>query len=180
MSGLYKLGSEPRPNFITQIGIMPGKIIVLLFFAFSVSTVNAQSYSDKDFKPLYSLQGLWKMETGRGPIYEEWNKKDDQKLTGRSYRINNTDTVVMERIELYISGNEIVYSPTVSNQNNQQPVSFKLISNAGGRFVFENKEHDFPQRIIYNLVSNDAVHARIEGVRNGQERGSDFRYSRVK
>jgi hypothetical protein len=159
---------------------MPGKIIVILFFVSSVFAAKAQSYSDKDFKPLYSLQGLWKMETGRGPIYEEWNKKDDKKLAGRSYRINNSDTIVMEKIELYISGNEIVYSPTVSDQNNQQPVTFKLISNADGRFVFENKAHDFPQRIIYNLVSNDAVHARIEGVRNGQERGSDFKYSRVK
>jgi hypothetical protein len=68
----------------------------------------------------------------------------------------------------------------VSNQNNQQPVYFKLISKEDGRYIFENKEHDFPQRVIYHLVSNDAVHARIEGVRNGQERGSDFKYSRVK
>src|SRR5688572_13485346 len=135
MSGLYKLRKVQRPNFIIQIGIMPGKIIVILFFMSSAFAAKAQSYSDKDFKPLYSLQGLWKMETGRGPIYEEWNKKDDKKLTGRSYRIHNSDTIVMEKIELFISGNEIVYSPTVSDQNNQQPVTFKLISNADGRFV---------------------------------------------
>ena len=120
------------------------------------------------------------METGRGVIYEEWNVTNDKKLTGRSYRINNADTIIMERIELFCEGNDIVYQPTVSDQNNQQPVSFKLISNADNRYVFENKNHDFPQRVIYKLVSNDAVHARIEGIRNGQERGSDFKYSRVK
>lgn len=146
----------------------------------SALTTSAQQFSDKDFKALYLLEGLWKMETGRGAIYEEWHKKDENKLTGKSYRINNADTVVMERIELFISGNEIVYSPVVTGQNNQQAVPFKLISNTDGRYVFENKEHDFPQRVIYNLVSKDAVHARIEGMRNGQERGSDFKYSRVK
>lgn len=154
--------------------------ILLLLFASIACNASAQSYSDKDFKALFALQGLWKMETGRGPIYEEWQKKDDNKLAGRSYRVSNSDTIIMERLELYFSGNEIVYSPAVSNQNNGKAVPFKLISNSDGRYVFENKEHDFPQRIIYNLISNDTVHARIEGVRNGQERGSDFRYSRVK
>src|SRR5687767_6417643 len=155
--------------------------IVITVFLVSISFLSkAQTFSGKDFKPLHGLQGLWKMETGRGAIYEEWQVKSDDKLAGRSYRINNNDTIVMERIELFIKGNEIVYSPIVSDQNNQQPVSFKLISSTDGRYVFENKEHDFPQRVIYNLVSKDAVHARIEGVRNGQERESDFKYARVK
>lgn len=154
--------------------------IAIFILLFSVVTVNAQSFSERDFKPLHALQGLWKMETGRGAIYEEWQVKTDDKLGGRSYRINNADTMIMERIELFINGNEIVYRPVVTDQNNQQPVTFKLVSNTDGRYVFENKAHDFPQRVIYKIVSSDSVHARIEGIRNGQERGSDFRYSRVK
>jgi hypothetical protein len=180
MSALYKFGSLPPANFITQSRIMLKVIGGFIIFAGSALSAAAQQFSEKDFKGLYSLQGLWKMETGRGAIYEEWFKKDENKLIGRSYRINNTDTIVMEKIELYISANEIVYSPEVSDQNKQQAVPFKLISNTDGRYVFENKEHDFPQRVIYKLVSDDAVHARIEGIRNGQERGSDFKYSRVK
>lgn len=145
-----------------------------------LTTGYSQPFSENDFKALEGLEGLWKMETNRGAIYEEWQTKSNNKMTGRSYRINNTDTMVMERIELYREGNDIVYSPVVSNQNNQQAVTFKLISITDGRYVFENKAHDFPQRVIYKIVSKDAVHARIEGIRNGQERGSDFRYSRVK
>jgi hypothetical protein len=145
-----------------------------------VATGYSQPFSENDFKALEGLEGLWKMETSRGAIYEEWQPKSNNKMTGRSYRINNTDTIVMERIELYREGNDIIYSPVVSNQNNQQAVTFKLISITDGRYVFENKAHDFPQRVIYKIVSKDAVNARIEGIRNGQERGSDFRYSRVK
>lgn len=157
------------------------KTLVLVGSLIGIITAGySQHFSGNDFKALQGLEGLWKMETGRGAIYEEWQVTSTNKLSGRSYRINNSDTIVMERIELYREGNDIVYSPAVSNQNNQQPVPFKLISITDGRYVFENKEHDFPQRIIYQLVSKDAVHARIEGIRNGQERGSDFRYSRVK
>lgn len=68
-------------------------------------------------------------------------------------------------------GNRIVYSPTVTNQNNGQPVRFELISTTGHRYIFENKKHDFPQRVIYHLVSNNAVHARIEGTKNGKQMG---------
>lgn len=180
MSGLYKLRSAGEVNFNDQNDIMPRMLIAAILFTAISMNVHSQSFSENDFKNLHSLQGLWKMETGRGAIYEEWQVNADNKLTGRSYRITNADTIIMERIELYRQGIDIIYSPIVTDQNNQQPVAFKLISNTDGRYVFENKEHDYPQRVIYNLVSKDTVHARIEGTRNGQERGSDFRYSRVK
>jgi len=154
--------------------------IAAIFLLLLIHAAQSQQFSENDFKKLQLLEGLWKVETGLGPIYEEWQVKSGDKLAGRSYRVNNNDTVVMERIELYRDGGDIIYSPVVSNQNNQQPVPFRLVSNTAGRYIFENKEHDFPQRIIYHLLSNDAVHARIEGMRNGQERASDFRYSRVK
>jgi hypothetical protein len=44
-----------------------------------------------------------------------------------------------------------------------------LVSRAGGEFVFENTTHDFPQRIIYSRVSDDAMMAAIEGPGEGGE-----------
>jgi hypothetical protein len=155
------------------------KSILLLISICSVHTVLAQSWSTKDFKALQGLTGLWKMETSRGSIYEEWHVKNDHTLSGRSFKINNGDTLMLERVSLYMDGNKIIYSPTVTNQNNGQPVQFTLISTKDQRYIFENKEHDFPQRVIYHLVSNNAVHARIEGTKNGKQMGSDFNYSRL-
>lgn len=145
-----------------------------------VTTVQAQTYTEREFKPLHGLAGLWKMETSRGAMYEEWKVTAADKLSGKSYRLNNADTVVLEQVELFLKDGSIVYSPIVRNQNNGQAVPFKLKENADNKYVFENKEHDFPQRIIYQLVSQDAMRARIEGMLNGKERGSDFVYSRVK
>ena len=180
MSTLYKLRSINPVNFTLKESIMIRTLLIAISFLGMATTGYSQSFSENDFKALQGLEGLWKMETSRGAIYEEWHTNSNNKMAGRSYRINNADTIVMERIELYREGNDIIYSPVVSNQNNQQAVTFKLISITNGRYIFENKAHDFPQRIIYKIESKDAVHARIEGMRNGQERGSDFRYSRVK
>jgi hypothetical protein len=158
---------------------MKSAFATLLFCTATCITACAQTFSEKDFKVLHGLVGLWKMETNRGVLYEEWQVQNDQTLKGRSFKVNNTDTVVLERTTLSLKGNSIIYSPAVTNQNNGQSVPFTLISAGNQRYVFENKKHDFPQRVIYQLGSNNVLQARIEGTKNGKQMGSDFNYSRV-
>ena len=131
------------------------------------------------FRRLLVLEGTWKMETRRGPLFEQWQKFDENTLRGMSYRISGNDTLLLERLELLSRPGGIFYIPAVINQNDGKPVSYKLVSSEGSRFVFENKEHDFPQRIIYSLVTSDSIVARIEGISNGKEASSDFYYRRV-
>jgi hypothetical protein len=50
---------------------------------------------------------------------------------------------------------------------------FVMVSNEGQRAVFENLEHDFPQRIIYERTSN-RLHARIEDATGSN--GMDWTY----
>jgi hypothetical protein len=152
-----------------------GLLLVCMHASFAQQT----AFSASTFKPLHGLTGLWKMDTPRGTIYEEWQVRSDDQLLGRSFKIKNNDTLVLENVTLSLQGNDIFFTPVVREQNNQQPVPFKLISCDKNRYVFENKEHDFPQRVIYELVSTTSVHARIEGSKNGKEMGSDFTYTRV-
>jgi hypothetical protein len=42
--------------------------------------------------------------------------------------------------------------------------------------VFENLEHDFPQRIIYRRNQDGSLTARIEGDRGGRIVGMDFHF----
>jgi len=137
-------------------------------------------YSLADFKSLDGILGTWKMETRRGPMFEQWTRTNSEKFQGKSFRLNNQDTLVMERIELSFSGGSIVYRPIVTGQNDGKAVEFKLISNTDSHFVFENKEHDYPQRIIYHFKSKDTLNARVEGTKDGKEMGSNFPYVRVR
>jgi hypothetical protein len=45
--------------------------------------------------------------------------------------------------------------------------------------TFEHPTHDFPQRVIYRRRGADSLLARVEGMRGGQLRGSDYPYRRV-
>jgi hypothetical protein len=152
----------------------------LLFFIAVQACCQSKSYSQSEFQSLYNLTGIWKMETKKGALYEQWWKVDGQKLQVKSFKVNHSDTTILESVQVTFADGKIYYTPVVTGQNEEQPVPFQLISNENNRFVFENKEHDYPQRVIYKIVSHDSVHARIEGKLKGKEMSSDFYYSRLK
>jgi hypothetical protein len=132
----------------------------------------------KSFLDLHSLVGTWSMSTKKAVFYETWQKINDSTLMGRSYQVNGKDTVTTEQVQLIMRGDSIRYIPTV-NENNNNPVLFTLVKLEKGSYTFENKEHDFPQRIIYNLPRNNLMHAWVEGNISGQFKRSDFNYKKV-
>ena len=73
------------------------------------------------------------------------------------------DTIPQETVQLKISNGIITYTSTVANQNNQQPVTFTLVKTENGKYIFENKAHDFPQQISYHLIDNNTLNASISG-----------------
>jgi hypothetical protein len=62
----------------------------------------------------------------------------------------------------------------------QPPVAFVLLPGPDGEAVFENKAHDFPQRVIYRRCGRDLLCARIEGLVKGKLRHQDWRYRRAR
>jgi hypothetical protein len=147
------------------------------------NTQTKQEDSVNNFSQLQQLEWLlsqWQNSSPEGDFYESWIKTNDTSFTGTSLVIARGDTVFSESILLHQIGDNVYYSPTVSDQNNAQPVSFKLISNTNGIFVFENKEHDFPQRIIYSNPQPDSLYARVEGNHNGIFRTEEFGMKRNK
>ena len=121
------------------------------------------------------LLGTWAILTPEHRLYESWEKLNDSVFAGNSVIIINSDTAYTEKISLLKKNDDIFYVPTVSNQNDGQPVEFKLVSVEHGIFVFENTEHDFPQRIIYDNPHPDSLHASIEGYDKGEFRREEFK-----
>lgn len=120
------------------------------------------------------LLGTWEMKTPRGSVYETWEITGDNQLSGMSYMLNGTDTAVFERIRLVVEQDEIFYIPAVSNQNDGKEVRFRGSSISESELVFENPEHDFPQKIKYSLIRSDSLVAEISGEVNGQMRNQLF------
>jgi hypothetical protein len=153
--------------------LVAGAMIFLLSFGYRAD-------NKKIFKRLFALEGTWKMKTKKGTICEEWKKMDKSYLQSRGYMIKGTDTVINERVALTRTKEDIFYTSTVEDQNDKKPVAFKLTSSAGNVFVFENPEHDFPKRIVYDLVTADSLHAYTDDGVEGTKKVQHFYYSKIK
>ncbi|MBS4063427.1 MAG: hypothetical protein KGZ74_02655 [Chitinophagaceae bacterium] len=144
---------------------------LLLFLAASI-TSSAQKIDQMKW-----VVGTWKINAGANIIIEEWNISNDSTIAGKSYFIKNgTDTIPQETVEIAFRNGDWYYIPTVKNQNNAQPVPFKVIFLRGMEFISENTAHDFPQRIAYRRIKNQ-IFASIEGRRNGKYSKQNFDFT---
>lgn len=125
------------------------------------------------------LVGTWKSVSKDGILFEIWKKENDSLITGQGFLISANDTLFSEKLELRQTGINLFYIATVKGQNNEQPVSFTFTEFNKGEFNFVNKDHDFPQRIIYKNPQPDFLCVRIEGTQNGKFRKSDSNFLKI-
>ncbi len=129
---------------------------LMLFF---LETVAAQS-GFPDF-----LQGTWKMEGKE--VYEHWDKLNEHTLKGLSYQLKQGEMQVSEYLEIALNEKGTFYTASVLQQNQGKAVSFKL-TNADSAFVFENPEHDFPKKIVYQRLNDTELFVQVsDGAQNG-------------
>ncbi len=147
-------------------------LIVLSFNIFKID------YDIENFEKLYSLVGEWTMPFKNGELVEKWEKQFNKKLTGETFYINGNEEESQEKIDLVLSAGRIYYSSIVSGQNDGESIPFTLIGMDKNKFIFENKEHDFPQRIIYELRSPNELVASIEGDTDNGFKKIEYKYKR--
>lgn len=148
-------------------------LILILLFTRAFAQINSQ------LEKFSFLVGAWSFTTAKGKITEKWDWDKSSELKGSSYSVSLAgDSVLLETISLYQSGDEIFYTATGYQEGNRSIVPFRLVSVNQNTFTFENKNHDFPQRIIYRKVSDNEILAWIEGQINGKFTKIEFPYKR--
>lgn len=136
----------------------------------------AQQEAKPAVKALGWISGCWENTRGKRYNEEHWMKASGNTMLGMSRTVNDGRTREFEYLRIHEDKGDIYYT---SKPSGQPEASFKLVSWKENEAVFENPTHDFPQRIIYRRTG-DSMQARIEGKMNGQERGVDFPFTRVK
>jgi len=124
------------------------------------------------------LIGSWENKNEIGTLTETWKKENDSVFSATSYFIKGKDTLHSETIKLDETDGILTYTPTVIGQNNNKPVPFKLTSSTENQLVFENPQHDYPQKIVYDFINNDSIVATISGRQQGRLSSDRFSLSR--
>jgi hypothetical protein len=95
-----------------------------------------------------------------------------------SRTVKDGRTTEFEFLRIEKRGEDCFYVP---QPNGRPPVSFRLVSSSGGRFVFENTSgEDRVSRIEYRRVSDDSLAARVEGAQDGKPFVLEYAYKRRK
>jgi len=146
---------------------------VLLVMA-TLSNVCAQTSIAKT--DLSWIIGSWHIDAGEVQIYETWQEGQGDSYTCEAYVLKGKDTLVIETIKIENIGGFWVYIAQINAQN---PVLFTLTQKSTAKeLVFENLEHDNPQRVIYKFVNDGELYARTEAVVKGKEIIDEYPYTR--
>jgi len=149
-------------------------VACLLLQACGSNTKNEQS----KLESFNWILGFWELNSPEGTVTESWIKTSDSTYSGIGKYIDSAGNVLSsEEIQIVLRDDKLLYIPVVSNQNDGEPVVFTEVSFSDTLIVFENKEHDFPQRITYHKQPGNALLAFIEGDINGENQRIDYPYT---
>lgn len=115
------------------------------------------------------LVGHWEGHSSKNESTEVWEKQNDSTFTGYAYVVSpEKDTLMYENMVLDQRRDSLHLVVSVKNQNDDNPVAFTLTGFAANKYIFENPDHDFPTRIIYNKIAEDSLLAEVSGQENGK------------
>lgn len=129
-----------------------------------------------DVERLAWLAGRWEGESGGVAMEEQWTSPRGGALLGMHRDVKGDRMVSWEFLRIQATSEGVFYH---ASPRSRPPVAFKLVEWGARRAVFENRAHDFPQRILYWLDAVGALHARIEGPQGGKTVSEEWVWTKV-
>jgi hypothetical protein len=123
------------------------------------------------------MAGCWERVAGSRRIEEQWMAPRGGLMLGMSRTMAGDTLREYEQVALFERDGRLVYAASPARQ---APAEFSSIAVSDSAVIFENPTHDFPQRVIYRRGGADSLIARVEGMRDGRLRGSDYPYRRAR
>ena len=112
--------------------------------------------------------GEWQATPGQVVIREQWQRVSETTFEGESVTTSLVDGEVAnhESLRLLEMSDGVFYLAKVTHED--LPVPFRLTECSNDIFVFENADHDAPQRLIYTLMQasgsgKSELEVRLEG-----------------
>jgi hypothetical protein len=122
--------------------------------------------------------GMWVDEQDGDEFVEEWSINDSVGLAGKGYLLSKKDTIFIERLSIEKVDSTWVYYANANRKSQNSKIPFKLVVGDANKFVFENTQHDFPQRFIYQFKNDSLLELLIEGEENGNFRRRKISYKK--
>ena len=122
------------------------------------------------------LQGCWELVSPERTVEEQWMAPRGKSMVGVSRTVRADSLVGFELVVIREQGDRLAYE---AHPSGQPSAVFLSGSVSDATVVFENRDHDFPQRIGYERSAPDSLLGWIEGSQDGKRRRLEFPYRRA-
>ena len=157
-----------------QVLLVLALLVSFTFIGGQTAGANSNAGAGWTIADLGWIAGDWQTDpTGRAVSEEHWTRPAGGSMMGVSRTLVGERTVSFEFLRLEVRGESIFY---VASPKGRCPATdFKLTRLSGQEAVFENPEHDFPQRIIYRGNSEGGLSAIVDGGEGTKSEKFDFK-----
>ena len=128
-----------------------------------------------DVEKLAWMAGSWMQETRAATVRETWLSPKSGTMAGVSQTNRAGKPAFVEYMKISAEPGGATFTALIPGQ---PPTPFVMVPGRDGEATFENKAHDYPQRVIYRRCGVDLC-ARIEGTVGGNPQFREWRYRRI-
>ncbi|MBK6682554.1 MAG: hypothetical protein IPG53_22435 [Ignavibacteriales bacterium] len=135
-------------------------LIVVLLVTFFATSFLVSAQDAVSLKKLGWLKGKWSRVTANVEQFETWNIISDSILSGEGYHIKSNNKKVTEKLTIKWLDKKLVYIADVPH--NKKPVIFQNVVLNDTLAVFENKSHDYPNKISYLKLNKRSFRVTLD------------------
>jgi hypothetical protein len=142
------------------------KALIVFFLALSAHAADLPSW----------MAGRWTGTESGVKMEEHWTNGDGGLMLGMHRDVAANGKTAFEFLRIEKRGDSLVY---LAMPGGKPATAFPLKSMTSDKIIFENKQHDFPQRIAY-WRDGAKLCARVEGTIGGKEESEQWCWSRAR
>ena len=146
-----------------------------LFFSFALPLCAADS-TPTALDRLAWLSGHWSGEKDGVASEEIWTSTAGGWLVGLHKDVKGDRMVSFEFVRIGPADDGVI--TYFASPRGVAPTLFRLVESTENKVVFADPTHDFPQRVLYWLTPDGALHARVEGTIGGKLESEEWRWTK--
>ena len=105
------------------------------------------------------MAGSWSANLGGAEVEEHWTAPQAGLMVGMARTVGKNGKASFEHLRIEEKGAEVTY---LASPGGRPATPFRRVSGSAREIVFENLEHDFPQRLRYWRKDDATLCARVE------------------
>ena len=131
--------------------------------------------SAQDLDKLAWMSGIWIQKTDKEEVRENWLGPKGNVMVATNLTMTAGRGASFEFLRIGVKDGKIIY---FAMPNGRPPTEFTLAAQSDTSVMFENPANAYPTRIIYRR-DGDALIARIEGRRQGNDASEEWRFTKA-